>query len=71
VRDPDTIETAIRTVMARRANKINARDRRENDMLSALRDVETYTRQIANDDHTIEDLFAELDRARLAAEIPA
>jgi hypothetical protein len=53
------IDAAITTVHNRQQAKINARDRRERDMLSALHDLETYEQQIRDDTQTIDDLLVE------------
>jgi hypothetical protein len=64
-RTVDDVDAAIAAVRNRQQAKIAARDRRERDMLSALRDAETYEQQILADAQTIEGLFDE--RAGLRA----
>lgn len=70
--DVDRVIAAVRT---HQRAKRSARDRRDRDMLDALRDVERYEQQIADDDDTIEQLFVEREHAthpeRFAPNTPA
>lgn len=61
-----TIEAAARHVLADRGVKLAARNRREQDMLRALADVEQFDREIAACDTALEKLFEERDHARIA-----
>lgn len=58
-----TVTAALIEQAQRRAALIIARDRREQDMLRALSDVEDYERHLSHLDQAIEDLFDERARA--------
>lgn len=65
-RDLATIEAACRRVLADRGVKLAARNRREQDMLRALADVEQFEREMAACDTMLEALFEERDLVRIA-----
>jgi hypothetical protein len=58
------IDAAIAADRARQLAKIATRDRRNQDMLSALRDIEEYERQIRADETAMEQLFAMVEPAQ-------
>jgi hypothetical protein len=60
------IDRAITLARGRQQAKRHHRDRRERDMLDALRDVERYESQMADDDETIEQLFAKRAHSKRA-----
>lgn len=60
---PD-VQAALKAVGSRRHALVVVRDRRNADMLRALRDVEDSEQQIARCDAELEGLFDEQDRAR-------
>lgn len=57
------IMAALTAEGQRRHTLVVARDRRNNDMLEALRDVESFEQRIARVDVQLETLFDERDRA--------
>lgn len=63
-RNAAEIDVEIAATRRRQQSKATARDRREQDMLSAMRDIENYERQIRYDDRQIDKLLGE--RAALA-----
>lgn len=71
MRNPEDVEQAIRNVMANRAAKAIERDRQNRNMLTALAEVERLEGHMDRDLHTIEALYDELDRARVAQQAEA
>lgn len=61
-RNVEDIETALVNLRASQRAKVTARDRRERDMLTALRDVESYDRQIDYDAGLLDGLLDELSQ---------
>ena len=64
------IDAAIAADRARQLAKIATRDRRNQDMLSALRDIEEYERQIRADETAMEQLFAMVEPAQGEPDMP-
>lgn len=58
-RNVAAIDAELAGARNRQRAKVTARDRRERDMLAALRDVENYEAQIAYDDAHIDKLLGE------------
>lgn len=63
------IDVSITQATIRRRSRIAARDRRQQDMLTAMQDVEKYEREIAADDVTIDRFLDERHTAVVAAQM--
>lgn len=71
IRPLDDIMADLEAAGRRRHELVVARDKRERDMLSAMRDVETYETRMAAVDDDLEKLFAERERTLAAGSQPA